>query len=352
MKNQMRKLLLLILILPTHLIFSQEGPIEEYLNKVEHLDYKGCVKSIFVEDFKFDKNEEKIDYLSKTYKVIYDNRGQVEKQLIYWEDLQNPSKITTYDTLNRVSKVEINREDGNGEILIPYFRDDLKNPDSIKIFSSEMKERRKYINHFKNDLLIRRDLIENDTLRYYTLFEYDSKNHLTKKLNINTKNGFGVINKLGNSTIKYLNPNDSTLYNYKEVGDTIIMNRERHKGLVVTEKTYVNDDVLINIEEQTSTINGFTFETRNNIKWKDSTKIEHRYYKDKNVLKSYYYTYIYEDRIISQWMNYIGQPEQQEVTDIKTTLDKEGNWINKTFIRNKIIVEEINRTIEYCKELH
>ena len=352
MKNQMRKLLLLILILPAHLIFSQESPIEEYLTKVEHLDHKGCIKSIFVEDSKFDKNEEKIDYLSKTYKIIYGSRGQIEKQLIYRADLQNPFKITTYDTLNRVSKVEINSEDGYGEILVSYFRDDLKDPDSIKIFSPEMKERRKYINHFNNDLLIRRDLFENDTLRYYTLFEYDSNNYLTKKLNINTKNGFGVINKLGNSTTKYLNPNDSTLYNYKEVGDTIIINKERYKGLVVTEKTYANDDVLINIEEQTSTVSGFTFQTRTNIKWNDSTKIQHKYYKDKNVLKSYYNTYIYEDRIISEGMYEIGQPEKREITYIETTSDKEGNWINKTFIRDKIVVEEINRTIEYCKELH
>ena len=126
MTKQMRKLLLLILILPTHLIFSQEGPIEEYLTKVEHLDHKGCVKSIFVEDSKFDKKGEKIDYPSKTYKVIYDNRGQIEKQLIYWKDLQNPFKVTIYDTLNRALKVEINREDGNGEILIPYFREEKR----------------------------------------------------------------------------------------------------------------------------------------------------------------------------------------------------------------------------------
>ncbi|WP_282019210.1 hypothetical protein [Salegentibacter mishustinae] len=347
----MRKLLLLIYILPTQ-FFSQESPIEEYLTKVEHLDHKGCVKSIFVEDAKFDKNEEKIDYLSKTYKVIYDNRGRIRKQLIYWKDLQNPFKITTYDTLNRVSKVEINRDDGNGEILIPYFRDDLKDPDSIKTFSLEMKERRKYINYFKNGLVIRRDLFENDTLRYYTLFEYDSNNHLSKELNINTKDGFGVINKLGNSTTKYLNKNDSTLYNYREVGDTIIIDRERHKGLVVTEKSYENDDVIINIEKQTSTARGFTFQTRTNFKWKDSTKIEYKYYKDKDDLKSYTNTYIYEDKIISEWMNYIGQPEQQDVTDIKTTFDNKGNWISKTFIRNNVVVEEIRRTIDYCEKLH
>lgn len=348
----MRRLLLLILIIPTNLIFSQENSIERYVSKVEHLDHKGCVKSVFVEASNFDKNGEKIDNLSKTHKVIYDDRGKIIKQLIYWAELQNPIKITTYDSLGRVSKVTINREDGNGEIVIPYFRDDLTEPDSIKIFSSEMNERRKYINHFQDDLIIRRDLIEDETLRYYTLFEYNSKNHLTKELNINTKDGFGVINELGNSTTKFLNPNDSTLYNYEKVGDTLIIEREKFKGLVVTEKTYENDDVLINIEEQTSTASGFTFQTRTNFKWKDSTKIEHKYYKDKNVLKSYNNTYIYEDKIISQWMNHIGQPEKQEVINIEKTFDKGGNWINKTLIRNNAIVEEIRRTIEYCKELH
>lgn len=145
----------------------------------------------------------KKNHLSNNYKVIYNSRNQIIKHLVYGENSQNPFKITIYDTLNRISKVEINRKNGNGEIVLQYFNCDLQFPDSLKIFSKEMIEQRKIINHFKDNLLKRRDLIEKDTLRYYNLFEYDSKNNLIKELNINTKNGFGVINKLGYSTKKH-----------------------------------------------------------------------------------------------------------------------------------------------------
>lgn len=345
----------LILIISTNLIFSQSKVIEEYESNFENLEHIGCVKSIFIEDSKFDKNSERFD-LPKTYKVKYDNQDKMIKQFYYWKNLQNPFKITTYDSLSRISKIEINREGGNGEIVIQYFKDDSVYPDSLKIFSQDMIERQKYINHFKDDIIVRRDLISNNTLRYYTLFEYDSNNHLTKELNINTKDGFGVINKLGNSTTKTLNQNDSTLYNYKKIGDTIIINREKYKGLVVTDKTYKDENVEINIEEQTSTNSGLTFQTTTIYKWKDSTKIENKYYKEKNVLNSYNKTFIYEDKILSKWIYPImiknGQAEKQEITNIERTFDKNGNWINKTFFRKNLKVKEIKRTIEYCKELN
>ncbi len=345
----------LILIISTNLIFSQSKVIEEYESNFENLEHIGCVKSIFIEDSKFDENSERID-LPKTYKVKYDDQDKMIKQFYYWKNLQNPFKITTYDSLSRISKIEINREGGNGEIVIQYFKDDSVYPDSLKIFSQDMIERQKYINHFKDDIIVRRDLIPNNTLRYYTLFEYDSNNHLTKELNINTKDGFGVINKLGNSTTKTLNRNDSTLYNYKKIGDTIIINREKYKGLVVTNKTYKDDNVEINIEEQTSTNRGLTFQTTTIYKWKDSTKIENKYYKEKNVLNSYNKTFIYEDKILSKWIYPImiknGQAEKQEITNIERTFDKNRNWINKTFFRKNLKVKEIKRTIEYCKELN
>jgi hypothetical protein len=235
--------------------------------------------------------------------------------------------------------------------VLQYFNRNLKFPDSLKIFSKEMIELRKIINHFKDSLITRRDLIENDTLRYYTLYEYNSKNQLIKELNINTKNGFGTVNKLGYSSTKTLNPNDSTLYSYKKSGDTIITNKERYKGLVVIKKKYENDTVAISIEEHTSTKSGLTYEKSTHFKWMDSTKIEHKYFKGNGVLKSYYNTYIYQDKIISIWVNPImmdkGEPEMQEITKIQTTFDKKGNWVKKTYILNGFKKKEIIRKIEY-----
>jgi hypothetical protein len=349
----MRITILLFFCFSNIFIFSQEKSIEKFIYKseYEHLEHVNSPKSIFIENYEFDNRGKKKNHLSKNYKVIYDSQNKITQHLVFGKNSKNPFKITTYDSLNRISKIEINRENKNGEIVIQYFNRVIQFPDSLKIFSIEMIERRKFINHFKDNLLKRRDLIEKDTLRYYSLFEYDSKNKLIKELNINTKNGFGVINKLGYSPTKTLYPNDSTLYNYTKSGDTIIVNRERYLGLVVTEKNYKNDNVVINVEEQTSTKSGLRFQKITNFKWKDSTKIEHKYFKDKDVLKSYYNTYIYQDKIISQWKNPImmdnGESEKQEITKVQTTFDKKGNWIKKTYIRNEFKVKEVRRTIEY-----
>jgi hypothetical protein len=349
----MRITILLFFCFSNFFIFSQEKSIEKFIYKSEykHLEHLGSPKSIFVKEYEFDNKGERKSYLSKNYNVIYDSRDQIIKHLVYGKNSQNPFKITTYDNLNRISKIEVNRENGNGEIIFQYFSKDLEFSDSLKIFSKKIIEQRKIINYFKNNLITRRDLIEKGTLRYFTKFEYNSKNQLIKVLNINTKNGFGRINKLGNTTTKRLNRNDSTLYNYKNIGDTLIVNSERFKGLVVTKKTFEDDNVAINIEEQTSTKSGLTFQKSTNFKWKDSTKIESKYYKKNNILKSYYNTYIYQDKIVSKWVDPImmkeGKPEKIEVTIIQTVFDDKGNWISKIFIRNKLKVKEVKRTIKY-----
>lgn len=335
-------------------MFSQEKSVEKFIynSDYEYLDHIGSPISIFVKKHEFDEEGKETQSFSNNYKAIYDHRNQMIQHLVYGENSHHPFKITTYDGLNRISKIEIERSDGHGKIVFQYFNRNLYFPDSLKVFSSKMGAlQRKIINHFNDNLVTRRDLIENDTLRYYTLFEYDSKNNLTKELNINTNNGFGVINKLGYSATKTLYPNDSTLYNHKTSGDTMIINRERFVGLVVTEKKYKKDNFEINIEEQTARENGFTFQKSTHFKWTDSTKIEHRYYKDKGVLKSYYNTYMYPDKIISKWINPImmdnGEPERQELTKIETTYDKKGNWIKKVFISSEFKKKEIKRTIEY-----
>lgn len=348
----MKKLIFLILIISTNFVHSQKDPLDRYLTKIEHTDHNACVKSIFVEDSIFENR----DYLSKRFKVIYNDKDQIKRYIMYGESLSTPFKIVIYDSLKRVEKIEINRKDGNGEKVVQYFRENLTEPDSIKIFTSDLLEIRKYDNHFKDDLLVRREIIENDTLRLYTLFEYDSNKNLTKELSINTKNGFGVINNLGNSTTKHLNPNDSTLFNYKKVGDTIIVEKERFKGLVVREKTYNDDNLDVKIEEQINKNKNFVFQRWVRIKTKDSIISEHTYYKNKGELKSYYNSYTYDDKKVSKWidpnMMKDGKPEKKSITKIEKEFDHHGNWIKKTFKQNDTITSEISRTIEYyCDEI-
>ncbi len=349
----MKKILILILYISTNFIFSQEKSIEKFIYKPDyrHLDHIDSPKSIFVEESLFDKEGEKKYNSTNNYKVIYNNQNQIKKHLTFGKSIKKPIKITTYDTLNRIIKIEVNRENGNGEIIQQYFSRDIEFPDSLKIFSKKMVEHRKIINHFKDNIIRKRSLIENNTLRYYTLFKYDSKNQLIKVLNINTKNGFGITNKLGSTTTKRLNRNDSTLYNYKNNGDTLIVNSERFKGLIVTKKAFKDDNVTISIEEQTSTKSGLTFQRWTDYKWKDSTKSEHKYYKKNNILKSYYNSYKYQGKIISKWKDPItmkkGLPEKLGVTTIQTVFDNNGNWICKTFIEDNRKYKEIKRIIEY-----
>lgn len=74
------------------------------------------------------------------------------------------------------------------------------------------------------------------------------------------------------------------LYNHTKSGDTIIINRERFKGLLVTEKRFEGENIIVNIENQTSSKSGFTFQTRSKVKWIDSSRIESKYYKQKGII--------------------------------------------------------------------
>jgi hypothetical protein len=71
---------------------------------------------------------------------------------------------------------------------VKYFNRDLQYPDSLENIE-EMVERRS-INHFKDNLIKRRELIENDTLRYYTYLSMIQK-YLMKRINkLLSKNGW------------------------------------------------------------------------------------------------------------------------------------------------------------------
>lgn len=350
----MKRTLFLILFISANLIHSQEKSIEEYVAKVHNLEHIGCVKSILLEELQFRINEEKIDTLKRIHKVFFDNKGNISKQLDYLNISENPFRTVIFDSLNRILNVKIIHDNKSEKKVVQYFGSDLKYPDSLKVYSKDLVEKRKIINHFKHNLVMRRDLLENDTLRYYTLFEYDSNNRLTKELNINTKDGFGItINFTGSPIEKIKYRNDSTLYNYRNNKDTIIVDRRKYEGSFVSEKSFQNDSLEIKIKEEIS--GDEVFMKSSTFIWKDSTKTKHLYYKlfdDKQKeLKSYYNTSTYKDRIVSEWKDPFmirdGLPESVETTIIMTSFDKYGNWINKSFIRNESKEKEINRIIEY-----
>lgn len=350
----MKRTLFLILFISTNLIHSQEKSIENYVAKVDNLEHIGCVNSILLEEVQFRNNQEKIDTLKRIHKVFFDNKNNISKQLDYSNTSGNPFRTVIFDSLNRILNVKIIYDNQSEKKVVQYFGSDLKYPDSLKVYSKDLVENRKIINHFKHNLVIRRDLLENDTLRYFTLFEYDSKKRLTKELNINTKDGFGIISKFTGSPIeKTMYRNDSVLYTYRNSKDTIIVNRKKYKGGFVSEKSFQNDSLEIKIKEEIA--GDEVFMKSSTFTWKDSTKTKHLYYKlfdDKpKELKSYYNSSTYKDRIVSEWKDPFmirdGLPENVETTIIMTSFDKYGNWINKSFIRNESKEKEINRIIEY-----
>ena len=317
------------------------------LRNAEHID---CVSSIYIQEYNYSKRNEKIDTSKFVSKVFYNKTDSIIKRFDYFRGFEKPSQIIIYDSLSRISKIE--RNDGNQitETICQYFSNNTKYPDSLIIYSEGLTKREQTTNHFLNNLVVKQELFTNDTLRNYTIFDYDSKKRLVKKLNINTKNGFGIIldkSFTGTVTRKDLNPNDSTFYEYENKLDTLIISEYQENKLEKVKKTFKNKNIEIKIEQDYW--RGRLSNTISTYKWKDSVKTEYRSYNDKLELSSYGNTITHNDKIESIWKYSMtnDSPENIVITKIQTIYDKYGNWINKSYIRNEIKEREIKREIEY-----
>lgn len=346
----MKKILLLFIFLVTNLVYSQRNTINSYVVKLRNAEHIDCVNSIFLKEYNYSKRKEKIDTSKFVSKVFYDKQDNIIKRFDYFREFEKPSQIITYDSLSRISNIE--RNDGNQitETITQYFSSNSKYPDSLNIYSKGLIKRKQTINHFSDSLVVKQELFTNDTLRNYTIFEYDSKKQLIKKLNINTKNGFGIIldkSFTGNVTRKDLNPNDSTFYEYENKLDTLIISEYQENKLEKVKKAFKNENIKVEIEKDYW--RGRLSNTISTYKWKDSVKTEYRSYNDKLELRSYGNTITHNDRIESIWKHSMTntRPENIVITRIQTIYDKYGNWINKSYIRNEFKEREIKREIEY-----
>jgi hypothetical protein len=344
----MKNSIFYIIILITNLISAQEKSIDDYVSNIWNIDHTGSVKSIFIERLEFYRNKEsRIDTSRITNKVFYDKKNNLIKRNDYSEGLKEPTQVIYYDTLNRVSKIIRKYKGEITEVFKQYFSSISEYPDSLNIFEKGIKTQ--YINHFSNALLTKKEFFRNDTLRHYNLYQYNS-HQLTKKLFINTKNGFGVIldkSFTGNKTEKQLNANDSTIYkNYKKL-DTLIVKTYRYNKLDKTIKKLKNEDIEIEVvedfweEKLTSRFSRY--------KWKDSIKTEYIHFNSKLGINNYKNITTSKDKIIKRWKNSMTneRPENVEIKTIQTKYDNFNNWIRKTYILDGFIEKEINRKIEY-----
>lgn len=346
----MKKIIILTIFLFTSILYSQRNTINSYVIALRNAEHIDCVNSIYIEEYNYSKRKEKIDTSKFVSKVFYDKNDKIIKRFDYFRGFEKPSQIITYDSLTRISIIE--RNDGNQitKTISQYFSNNSKYPDSLNIYSKDLVKKEQTINHFIDSLVVKQELFTNDTLRNYTIFEYDSEKRLIKKLNINTKNGFGIIldkSFTGTVTRKDLNPNDSTFYKYENKLDTLIISEYEENKLEKVKKTFKNDNIEIEIEQ--GYWRGKLSNSFSTYKNKDSLKTKYIRYNDKLKLDSYRKTITYNDRIVSKWKHSMtnGRPENILITRIQTIYDKYGNWINKSFIQNEFKEREIRRVIKY-----
>jgi len=346
----MKKITILTIFLFTSIIYSQRNTINTYVYKLRNLEHIDCVKSIHIEKYNYSKKKGKIDTSKFVSKVFYDKKDKIIERFDYFRGFEKPSQIITYDSLSRILNIE--RNDGNQitQTIIQYFSNNSKYPDSLNIYSKDLIKRKQTINHFSDSLVVKQELFTNDTLRNYTILEYDSKKRLIKELNINTKNGFGIIldkSFTGTVTRKDLNPNDSTFYKYENKLDTLIISEYQENKLEKVKKIFKNENVEIEIKHDYW--RGRLSNIVSTYKWKDSVKTEYRSFNEKLELRSFGNTISYDDYSVSKWKHSMtnGRPENIVITTIQTIYDKYGNWINKSFIRNEFKEREIKRVIKY-----
>lgn len=327
--------------------YTQQKPIDRFVLPARDLDHNGCINDIRVKSYRYYENRKEPDTIYREYLAIYDE-DKVSKRLSFSQNNPKPTQEIFYDNLGRVTKLK--RENyGNKRFLITqHFSNDSQYPDSTNLYFDGLKNE-SYLNTFSKDTLVnRQEHFMRDTLRTYTIFNYDTKNRLIQQVKVNTKNGFGItIGKsiTGTKDEKRLNPNDSILYVYETIGDSLIKTKIRDQELDEKEIIIKNGNNKIEIFENYGW--GYLRSKKITTKYQDSTKIR-RYYFDRKKDTSFI---VIEKRtseqIVSKWTGKNSSSESEIL--IRTIKDSRGNWIKKEKINNGVLEDEIFREINYCR---
>jgi hypothetical protein len=346
-------IILLFLLFFNLCIYSQKKPLDNISNEILPIDFKGCVKSLTIKSYSYNKKNETIDTTtSSAYKVFFSKNRNITKHIYFDKSLDNEWKTIEYDELERIKTIKI-KEDGKNRLISEQFFNDFSDfPDSTNIYHDENKYKEQYINQFNKKNLIKQEFYTQDTLRHYNTYIYDKKNRLIKDYFTNTKNGFGITlgkSITGDKDEKTLWANDSIIYEYKKIKDTLITIKHQPKVWDEIKKEIKSNDFSLVIIEKYS--RDFLNNSRYTYKSKDSIFDCTYFYNEKREVRSFYKTITTPTSIVSNWKSDIGgnlnSEEKTETTYIEIEYDIYNNWIRKKHIKDKIAIYQIKREIEY-----
>ena len=349
----MKKLILSALFLAVFSIaYGQKDPIDSYIIPQErYLEFEGAIKSIMLLNYTLKENiESKQDTSYFNLSRTYFSENKIPINRLYFNspgDTMHSQKLT-FDSLGRKAKLDSYDEDYKpSRSIIQHFTAENKYPDSIVIAFKQYGFTEKWYNWFEDNRVVRQEFYTSDTLRHFFKYKYDDKGRLTEQIKINTPNGFGItLDKSITGTVDEttLYPNDTTTFEYEEIGDTLKTFKYNNSKLrELSEKT--RGDGM----EFVSTLNfnrgGVLTSIHNTRKFGDSiNEIWYGLYKGDttSITKQ-----IRTPDIIRYSYNRLKRDDSREsITIIERTLDNFGNWILQKNIRKEEITV-IERILEY-----
>ena len=340
----------LFLLFSNLCVYSQKIPIKNNRKEILPIDFHGCVKSINIKSFSFNKKNETIDTTSTVYKVFFAKNGNITKHIYFNTSRDHDWRIIEYDALERIKTIKIKEDRKTWLATEQFFNTFSSYPDSTNIYSYGKKNKEQYVNLFAKKKLIKQEYYTQDTLRHYNTYFYDKKNRLIKDYFINTENGFGITlgkSITGDKDEKTLNSNDSIIYEYKKIKDTLITIKHQSKiWNEITKEIKSNNFSLIILEKYSR---DFLNNSRYEYKSKDSIFDCTYFYNEKKEIVSFYKTITTPTRIVSNWKSgsYYYNKEKTETTNIEIEYDTYNNWIKKKYSIDKISTLLVTREIEY-----
>ncbi|MBE8728090.1 hypothetical protein [Flavobacterium hungaricum] len=342
----MRNLLSLLLLFVFQFNFSQLNTIDKNRLIPRNIDFKGCVKNITLTEYQFNKSDSKVDTTKMISQTVFSKKGKVAIVKLYPKLLNDFTRIIELDSLERIKTV-LEKKEGAFEIFIrQYFGSKTEFPDSTFINNDNYKE--KYVNHFKNNLVVKQEHFVNDSLIDNRLYKYNKQNQLTEELYLNPENptGESVVFKSENQLSFY--PNRQVIYEYKKIKDTLIISK--------IHPDYNNQEVIKKIKKPNYTLEiteeydkSFLLKSRFLYTAKDSISDITYYYKGKKEIRDYYKTFTTPKTITSKWkmQGDSSDEEKNSITTIDTLYDERHNWIKKTYTSNNTSTYIRERKIEY-----
>lgn len=343
----MNKIYLFIIFFQFGLLFSQNTKINKNQIIPREIDFNGNVKKITLKVFELNKKAEKIDTTKTISEIHFSTLKKIVKINKFDKSLDNLWTITEFDNLERIKTISRKKEGKMFNSVVQYFSTASEFPDSTNIdFNENYKE--KYINYFKNNNVIKQEHFVNAELQDYRIYKYNDKNQLIEDLYLNPENDTDetVVYK-GDSQMSFY-PERLTIYEYKEINDTLISIKIRPKfNLKEVTKKLKTKKYLLEIKEDYD--NDYLKSTRFIYTYKDSKNEFSYYYKNNKEIKDYYKTTSTKNNITSKWKTegYGNNEERSEIIKIDLIYDKHKNWIKKTFSKANQITTIIERQIEY-----